>query len=165
MLFSYTTIFLSIRVFFHEYSRFTRQQRSVEGYFLNFSLQLLPASQSLGYKPSDYCRELTSAHSYQPNSNREFSVSKRKSLTTRLSFPMSYIFKIVTNNLTKKWNLLISSFLGYTEKQLSEMFYKKGVLKKFAKFSKKYLWKHPQVQTLLKKDPNTGVFLWILVNS
>ena len=88
MLFSYT-IFLSIRVFCHEYSRFTRQQRSVGSYFLNFSLQLPPASQSLGYKPSDYCRELTSAHSYQPNSNQEFSVSKRKSLNTRLNFPIS----------------------------------------------------------------------------
>ena len=33
---------------------------------------------------SDYCRELTSAHSWQPDSNLEPFVSERKSLTTKL---------------------------------------------------------------------------------
>ena len=34
-----------------------------EGHFFNSLLPLPPASQTLGHQPSDYCRELTSAHS------------------------------------------------------------------------------------------------------
>ena len=54
------------------------------GHFFNSSLLLLPASWTLRHQPGDYCRELTSAHSYQPDSNREPLVSERKSLTTKL---------------------------------------------------------------------------------
>ena len=50
------------------------------GYLFNSSLPLPPASQTLRYQPGDYCRELTSAHSWQPDSNREPLVSERKSL-------------------------------------------------------------------------------------
>ena len=42
------------------------------------------ASQTLSHQQSDYCRKLTSAHSQQPDSNRELLVSERKSLTTKL---------------------------------------------------------------------------------
>ena len=61
---------------------------------------------------------------------------------------MSYIFKTVTNYLTKKWNLLISSFIGYTEKQLSEMFYKK-----VCKILRKILVKIPSDSNVIKKRP------------
>ena len=54
------------------------------GHFFNSSLPLPPASQTLRHQPGDYCRELTSAHSQQPDSNREPLVSERKSLTTKL---------------------------------------------------------------------------------
>ena len=53
-------------------------------YLFNSSLPLPPASQRLRHQPGNYCRELTSAHSWQPDSNREPLVSKRKSLTTKL---------------------------------------------------------------------------------
>ena len=54
------------------------------GLFFNSSLPLPPASRTLRHQPGDCCRELTSAHSYQPDSNRELLVSQRKSLTTKL---------------------------------------------------------------------------------
>ena len=54
------------------------------GYFFNSSLPLRPASQTLRHKPGDYCREFTSAHSQQLESDREPLVSERKPLTTKL---------------------------------------------------------------------------------
>ena len=42
-----------------------------ERYLFNFSLPLSSATQTLGHQPGDYCREVTSAHSQQPDSNRE----------------------------------------------------------------------------------------------
>ena len=54
------------------------------GYLFNSSLPLSSASQTLRHQLGDYCRELTSAHSQQPDSNRELLVSERKSLTTKL---------------------------------------------------------------------------------
>ena len=45
---------------------------------------LFPVSQTLGHQPTDYCRELTSTHSLQPDSNREPLVSERKLLTSIL---------------------------------------------------------------------------------
>ena len=54
------------------------------GYLFNSFLPLPPDSQTLRHQPGDYCRELTSAHSQQPDSNRELLVSERKSLTTKL---------------------------------------------------------------------------------
>ena len=52
---------------------FTIHRTAVEGggYLFNSSLPLPPASQTLRHQPGDYCRELTSAHSQQPDSNRE----------------------------------------------------------------------------------------------
>ena len=55
------------------------------GHFINSSLPLPLASQALSHQPDDYCRELTSAHSQQPESNQEPFVSERKSLTTNIT--------------------------------------------------------------------------------
>ena len=54
------------------------------GYLFNSSLPLPPASRALRHWPGDCCGELTSAHSWQPDSNREPLVSGCKSLTTKL---------------------------------------------------------------------------------
>ena len=54
------------------------------GHLFNSSLPLPPASQAFVHCPSDWCGELTSAHSWQPGSSRDPSVSERKSLTTKL---------------------------------------------------------------------------------
>ena len=54
------------------------------GHFFNSSPQLPPTSQTLRHQPGDCCRELTSAHSQQPDSNREPLVFECKSLTTKL---------------------------------------------------------------------------------
>ena len=73
----------SIWVFCHEHSRTTGLQgKGGGGPFLNSSLPLPPTSQPLRHQPRYYCRQLTSAHSQQPDSNRE--PSERKSLTTKL---------------------------------------------------------------------------------
>ena len=76
-------LFFSLWVFFREHLRFTGQQE--KGVFLfNSSPPLPPASQTLRHQPGDYCREITSAHSQQPNSKWEPLVSTRKLLTTKL---------------------------------------------------------------------------------
>ena len=54
-----------------------------EGYLFNTSLQLPPASQTLRHQLDDYCRELNSTHSQQPDSNREPLVSDPQSLTAK----------------------------------------------------------------------------------
>ena len=56
----------------------------MEEHFFKSSLPLPPASQTLKHQLGDYCRELTSAHSQQPGSNREPLVFERKLLTTKL---------------------------------------------------------------------------------
>ena len=81
--------FFSIWVFFHEHSRITGLQGKGEGHFFNSSLPLPPALQTFRRQPGNYCRELTSAHSQQPSSNREALVSEHKSLTTKLRTPKS----------------------------------------------------------------------------
>ena len=65
---------------------FTNHRTAGEGggHFSNSSLPLPPASQALRHQPGDHCGGLTSAHSQQPDSNREFLLSERKSLTTKL---------------------------------------------------------------------------------
>ena len=54
------------------------------GYFINSSLTLPPASQTLRHYPGNYCRQLTTGHSQQLDSTQEPLVSKCKSLTTKL---------------------------------------------------------------------------------
>ena len=65
---------------------FTNHRTAAEGggHIFNSSLPLSPVSQTLRHQLGDYCRELTSAHSQQSNSNREPLVSERKSLTAKL---------------------------------------------------------------------------------
>ena len=94
-------IFFSIWVFFHVYSRFTGHQ-GAGGYLFKSSLPLPPTSQTLRHQPGNYCRELTSVHSWQPESSREPLVSECKSLiiTLRalegiLSQVKSFVFKLV----------------------------------------------------------------------
>ena len=52
---------------------FTNHRTTGEGggHSINSSLPLPSASKTLRHYPGDYCRELTSAHSQQPDSNRE----------------------------------------------------------------------------------------------
>ena len=71
----FVCIFLS--VFSHTF-RIHRRAGEGGGYLFNFSLPFPPASQTHRYLPGDYCRELTSAYSWQPDSNQESLVSKRK---------------------------------------------------------------------------------------
>ena len=73
--------FFSIWVFFHNHSRTTGLQGKEESIS---SLPLPHASQTFRHYPGDYCRDLTSAHRQQPDSNREPLVSERKSITTKL---------------------------------------------------------------------------------
>ena len=78
-----------LRLFFYRgfpSQTFTIHRTAEEGggYFFNSSLLLPSSSQTLRHQLGDYCRELTSAHSQQPDSNRELLVSKSKLLTTKL---------------------------------------------------------------------------------
>ena len=63
---------------------YLQDSRGRGGYLFNSSLLLPPASQTLRYQPGDYCRELTSVRSQQPDSNREPLVSEYKPLTGKL---------------------------------------------------------------------------------
>ena len=65
--------------------KFTNRRAAGEGgwHFINSSLPLSLASQTLRHSLSDYCRKLTSTHSQNPDSNRESLLSERKSLTTK----------------------------------------------------------------------------------
>ena len=79
-----------------------RTAREGRGHFFNSSLPFPYASQTLRHQPGDYCRELTSAHSQQPDSNREPLVSGRKSLTTKLR-----ALKLLGTQAVKKRNLIV----------------------------------------------------------
>ena len=65
---------------------FTNHRTAGEGggHFFNFLLPLPLASQTLRHQLGNYCRELTSTHMQQPDSNREPLASEHKSLTTSL---------------------------------------------------------------------------------
>ena len=65
---------------------FTNHRTAGEGgrYLFNSSLPLPPASQTLTHQPDNFCKELTSAHNQQWDSNREPLVSEGKLLTTKL---------------------------------------------------------------------------------
>ena len=71
---------------------------------INSSLPLLPTSQTFRHQPGNYCRELTSAHSQHPDSNREPLVSEHKQLTTVLCALASLTFcmEIEIYNLQKQ---------------------------------------------------------------
>ena len=89
LFFLFVFVFFSIRVF-----TVHRTAGEREGYFFNSSLPLTTTSQTL--RPGNYCRQLTSAQRWQPNSNREPLVSERKSLAFKLSKPLSFCLCIKT---------------------------------------------------------------------
>ena len=61
--------------------------------------------------------------------------------------------------------LKVTNFIRNNRSSYPEVFYKKGVLKYFAKLTGKHLIKlQDKASTLLKKDSGTGAFLWILQN-
>ena len=71
------------------------------GNLFNSSLPLPPASQALRLQPGDYWRELTSAHSWQPDSNRKLLLSQRKLLTTKLRDLLIFIILFCPNLVPK----------------------------------------------------------------
>ena len=83
------------------------------GHSINSSLPLPSASQTLTHQPGDYCRELTSAHSQQPDSNREPLASEHKSLTTKLRalcqvlrhVNVARIYISITKDLKFDWSI------------------------------------------------------------
>ena len=116
---------------------FTNHQTTGEGggHFCNSSLPLPPASQTLRHQPDDYCRELTSAHRYQPDSSREPLVSERKLVTifthlTNVSFDdiLNGLFKVMNKELLFPQCCFIAS--RYCLKQ-----YSRQIVKSF-----KYAW-------------------------
>ena len=74
----YYYYFFFYLVSFNEHSRITGLQGKGEAISLTPHYHFHPLHRHL-----DYCRELTSAHSLQLDSNREPLVSERKSLTTK----------------------------------------------------------------------------------
>ena len=78
-------IFFSIWFFYHVYT-FTIHRTAWKGggYLFKSSSPLPTTTQARRHQPGNYCRELTSAHSQQPDSNQEPLISERKSLTTKL---------------------------------------------------------------------------------
>ena len=76
--------------------------------------------------------------------------------------------------INKNFSLLLTvlavfDIILYIQKQPPEVFYKKGVLRNFAKLTRKHLCQNlffnkVRSATLLKRHPGKGVFLWILRN-
>ena len=94
---------------------FTNHRTAEEGGgHFNSSLPLPPASQALRHWPGNYCRELTSAHRQQSDSNREPLVSERKSLTTKLH---AVLFLFVLQFLEERiyWKEKVRCFINYKE--------------------------------------------------
>ena len=95
-----------IKVFFFFLSgiSFTNHKTAGEGggHFFNSSLPLPPASQTLRHQPGDYCSELSSAHSQQPDSKLEFGYYQHLCITNNKLYS-----KIFSNSLP-----IISVFSG-----------------------------------------------------
>ena len=81
-----------IWVFFHDHLRITGLQGKGKD---KSSYSLPSASQTLRHQPGNYCRELTSAHSQQPNSNREPLVSECNFLTIKPRTLVRGVFQIL----------------------------------------------------------------------
>ena len=80
--------------------------REVGGHFFNPSLTPATASQTLKHQPMDYCREIISADSQQPNSNREPLASERKLLTIKLPTISKDLAKITISGKILKYGLM-----------------------------------------------------------
>ena len=116
-------IFFSFWVFFHE--RFTNHRTAGEGggHFFNSSLlPLPPASQTLRHQPGDCCRELTSAHSQQPHTNRDPFIFERRSLTTKLCqnyYYLLFIYSFSDNKIKIKiYNSMQLKYVEYIYKHI-----------------------------------------------
>ena len=103
-----------------------------------------------------------------------------------LFYKLTYVRRICKRSLsTKRLKILLPEInkecfkWDYNEwdynaiqKQWPKVFYKKAVLKNFAIFTGKHLcwsvffikWQNFSPATLLKRDSNTGLFLWVLRN-
>ena len=82
-----------------------RTAREGGGYFINSFLQLPPALQTLRQKLGNYCRELISTNSQEPDWYRKPLVSERKSLTTKLraqTLNSLSVFILFSNNRKKQ---------------------------------------------------------------
>ena len=103
-------IFFSIWVFLTQ--TFTNHRTVWEGggHFFNSLLPLPPASQTLRHQLGDYCRELTSAHSQQLDSNQEPLVSEHKSLPVYMCL---YIFSKITYEHCSELIVNYTSFFAH----------------------------------------------------
>ena len=75
----FTNIYFFFLGFLSQTFMIHRATREGGGYLFNSSLSVPPASQTLRHQQGDFCRELTSAHSQQPDLNQEPLVSEHKS--------------------------------------------------------------------------------------
>ena len=114
------------------------------GYFFNSALPLPPTLQTFKLPPGYCCRELTSAHSWQLDSNQKSLVSYWNSLNTKLrlfKFALSTLaliadfvrsmlktrvtlghFSLVLLNLTKRFIFVMFQFLPPMFTQLTFIF-------------------------------------------
>ena len=100
--YSHHCFFFFLSGFFFTNTHDSQESRGRGGFLFNSSLPLPHASKTLRYQLGDYCRELTSAQSQQPDSNREPLVSERKSLTTKsLTTNPSLLFSNKTSFISK----------------------------------------------------------------
>ena len=87
---SFKTINFFMLIFFFSLGfllrAFTNHQTAGKGggHVFNSSLPFPPTSQTSRHQQGNYFRQLTSAHSQQPDPSRELLVSERRSLTTKL---------------------------------------------------------------------------------
>ena len=121
--FCFVFVFLS-GFFFSRTFKTDRTAGERGGYFLNSSLSLPSASQTLRHQPGNYCKELTSVHSQQADSNWELLVSEHQSLTTKLRA----IRQCLINDTCSKRN---------TYKNLKKMIISKAAQKDMLKFRTK----------------------------
>ena len=95
------TSWICLIMFGYVHSRITGLHKKGEGISLTPHYHFHPL-QTLRHYPGDYCRELTSAHRQQLDSNGEPFASEDKSLTTKLH-------AIICVNMPKPWILIYPS--------------------------------------------------------
>ena len=101
--------FFSIWVFFHEHSQFTGQQGKGEGIYLTPLYHFHLLHRHLDISRADYCRELTSAHTWQSDSNWEPLVKK---IWNKASFFGDKIADFTVNKANSPENVLVYANQG-----------------------------------------------------
>ena len=101
--------FFSIWVFFHEHSQFTGQQGKGEGIYLTPLYHFHLLHRHLDISRADCCRELTSAHSWQSDSNWEPLVKK---IWNKASFFRDKIADFTVNKANSPENALVYANQG-----------------------------------------------------